>query len=193
VSISLSLCKPTYGRPRKARSIRALLDSAPEQGSYKSCDELLFKRHMTSDYNKRGCRTIAHRPGERSILPSCSNTFRALRIVVRLMYSSLANSLSVGSWLPGLRARSMISFSMPRLTCSWSLFGPLDETINEKQLRCERYYNPFLPIRQSPGRVVIGAIQTSQRAQIERVKFGRLRNKHRMLRVPVTCSDHCQY
>ena len=69
-------------------------------GELQTCDELLFKRQMTSDYHKQGCRTIAHRPGVRSILPSCSNTFRAFRIVVRLTYSSLANSLSVGSWLP---------------------------------------------------------------------------------------------
>jgi hypothetical protein len=73
---------------------------------------------VTSEYHKLDYRTIAHRPGVRSILPSCSNTFRALRIVVRLTYSSLANLLSVGSWLPGLRARSMISFSMSRLTRS---------------------------------------------------------------------------
>jgi hypothetical protein len=33
----------------------------------------------------------------------------------------------------------------------------------------------------------------SQRSQIEWLKFGRLRNKRLMLRVPVTCTDQCEY
>src|SRR5271166_7127600 len=35
-------------------------------------------------YPIRCCRTVVPRPGVRSILPSCSKNFRALRIVVRL-------------------------------------------------------------------------------------------------------------
>ena len=63
---------------------------------------------------------MIHRPGVRSILPSCSRTFRALRIVVLLTKNSLAKLVSLGSWLPGLRARSVISLSMQCLACLWS-------------------------------------------------------------------------
>ena len=67
----------------------------------------------------------------RSILPSCSRTFRALRIVVLLTKNSLAKLVSLGSWLPGSRARSVISLSMHCLACSWSfvrVIVPSDRT-----------------------------------------------------------------
>src|SRR5271165_76812 len=61
------------------------------------------------------------------------------------------------------------------------------------KLRCNLGHNPLLPIRSSPRRVVVGVMRTSQHSQIERLKFGRFRNKRLMLPVPVTCSDHCEY
>src|SRR5271169_87002 len=74
-----------------------------------------------------------------------------------------------------------------------ALFGPLYEAIGQKQLRCDVPNNPLLPIRRSARRLVLGAIKMSQRSQIERLKFGGLRSKRLMGRVPVTCSDHREY
>jgi hypothetical protein len=47
------------------------------------------------------------RPRVRSILPSCSKTFRALRIVVRLTLNSPARSVSLGRNL-GARSNGLI-------------------------------------------------------------------------------------
>jgi histidine kinase/DNA gyrase B/HSP90-like ATPase len=43
----------------------------------------------------------------------------------------------------------------------------------------------LLPTRLSARRVVLGVIRMSERSEIERLKFGRLRNKRLILRVPV--------
>jgi hypothetical protein len=48
-------------------------------------------------------------------------------------------------------------------------------------------------VQRSARRVVLDDIRMSQRSQIERLKFGGLRNKRVMRRVPVTCSDQCEY
>src|SRR5208337_4142845 len=61
------------------------------------------------------------------------------------------------------------------------------------KLRCNLGHNPLLPIRPSSRRVVVGVNRMSQHSQIERLKFGRFRNKRLMLSVPVTCSDNCEY
>src|SRR5271157_816637 len=60
-------------------------------------------------------------------------------------------------------------------------------------LRSNLGHNPLLPIRPSPRRVVVGVIRMSQHSQLERLKFGRFRNKRLMLSVPVTCSDQREY
>jgi hypothetical protein len=69
--------------------------------------------------------------------------------------------------------------------------APLSATKNV--LRCEPYYNPLLRIRQSPGGVVLGAIQMFQRAQIERLKFGGLRNKHLIGCVAIAYGNRRKY